>query len=302
MRIEALWHLHECTDVRKIRLAVLEFDEYAMSWWDNVVNIRHDNNMVPILTWHDMMAEMRHCFVPPNYTRSLYDKLTNLKQGLKPVDEYYQEMELIMQHAKVCVPPEQTMQRFLSGLTYQIRRIVCHHPYNDMAQLLHQAREAEASVAEEPRSSRPTTTRSRFSSWTSSAGHSTVSPRDSSSVGGSKAPTAAKIGTPAAKSVPQPAMSGSGSSTSTARNRDMVCHTCGGKGHFRRDCPNAKVMLLNKETNEYETGDDADPFDEEDHDPNDTFYGDPSNNPTLVCSQCVLQVAPSPDEQRCNLF
>jgi hypothetical protein len=113
--------------------------------------------------------------------------------------------------------------------------------------------------------------------------------------GGFKAPTAAK-------SVPQPAMSGSGSTTSTARNRDTACHTYGGKGHFRRDCPNAKVMLLNKETNEYETGDDADPFHEEDDDPNDTFYYDPSNNPTLVCSHRVLQVAPSPDEQRCNLF
>jgi hypothetical protein len=100
----------------------------------------------------------------------------------------------------------------------------------------------------------------------------------------------------------QPAMSGSGSTTSTAWNRDMACHTCGGKGHFRRDYPNAKVMLLNKETNEYENGDDADPFDEEDDDPNDTFYCDPSNNPTLVCSQRILQVARSPDEKCCNLF
>jgi hypothetical protein len=94
----------------------------------------------------------------------------------------------------------------------------------------------------------------------------------------------------------QPAMSGSGSTTFTTWNRDMVCHTCGGKGHFKRDCPNAKVMLLNQETNEYETGDDADPFDEEDDDLNDTFYCDPSTNPTLVCSQRILQVAPSPDE------
>jgi hypothetical protein len=100
----------------------------------------------------------------------------------------------------------------------------------------------------------------------------------------------------------QPAMSGSGSTSSTARNRDMASHTCGGKGHFKRDCPNAKVMLLNQETNEYETEDDADPFDGEDDDPNDTFYCDPLTNPTLVCSQRVLQVAPSPDEQRCNLF
>jgi hypothetical protein len=42
-------------------------------------------------------------------------------------------MELIMQHANVRKLAEQTMQRFLSGLTYQLCRIVRHHPYNDMA-------------------------------------------------------------------------------------------------------------------------------------------------------------------------
>jgi hypothetical protein len=106
MLIEALWHLHECTDDRKIHLAVLEFDEYAMSWWDNAVNLCRDNNMVPIITWRDLKAEMCHHFVPPNYTWSLYDKLTNLKHGLKPVDKYYQEMELIMQRAKAHEPVE----------------------------------------------------------------------------------------------------------------------------------------------------------------------------------------------------
>jgi hypothetical protein len=53
-----------------------------MSWWDNAVSLHRDNNMVPIVTWREMKAEMRHCFVLPNYTWSLYDKLTNLKQGL----------------------------------------------------------------------------------------------------------------------------------------------------------------------------------------------------------------------------
>jgi hypothetical protein len=60
-----------------------------MSLEDNVVSLRRDNNMVPILTWHDMKAKMRHCFVPHNYTRSHYVKFTNLKQGIKPVDDYY---------------------------------------------------------------------------------------------------------------------------------------------------------------------------------------------------------------------
>jgi hypothetical protein len=62
-----------------------------------------------------------------------------------------------------------------------------------------------------------------------------------------------------AKKPSQPAASVAGSSNSMPRNRDMNCHTCGGRGHFKKDCPNRKVMLINEETVEYETGDDADP-------------------------------------------
>jgi hypothetical protein len=57
----------------------------------------------------------------------------------------------------------------------------------------------------------------------------------------------------------------SGSSISTARNRDMNCHTCGGKGHFKRDCPNRKVMFIN-DNDKYEIGDGADPDAPEDDD------------------------------------
>jgi hypothetical protein len=52
---------------------------------------------------------------------------------------------------------------------------------------------------------------------------------------------------------------------STARNRDMNCHTCGGKGHFKRDCPNRKVMFIN-DNDKYEIGDGADPDAPEDDD------------------------------------
>jgi hypothetical protein len=50
MHIEALWRLHWCTDDRKIHLAISEFDEYAMSWWDNAISLRGDNNVIPIVT------------------------------------------------------------------------------------------------------------------------------------------------------------------------------------------------------------------------------------------------------------
>ncbi|KAK1692303.1 hypothetical protein QYE76_009000 [Lolium multiflorum] len=101
---------------------------------------------------------------------------------------------------------------------------------------------------------------------------------------------------------PVPAASGTSSNMSIARNRDMACHTCGGKGHFNRDCPNRKVMIIN-ENNEYETGDDVDPNapEEDDYD-SDGYDAFPSEAQTIVVLQRVLNVQSSASTQRCNLF
>jgi hypothetical protein len=96
-----------------------------------------------------------------------------------------------------------------------------------------------------------------------------------------------------AKKSSQPAASVAGSSNSTPRNRDMNCHTCGGRGHFKKDCPNRKVMLINEETAKYETRDDADP--ESDcwqEDENGSLDAYATHLPTIVCSPKVLSVSP----------
>ncbi|KAK1653153.1 hypothetical protein QYE76_070958 [Lolium multiflorum] len=82
----------------------------------------------------------------------------------------------------------------------------------------------------------------------------------------------------------------------------MLCHTCGGKGHFKRDCPNRKVMFIN-EDNEYETEDDVDPNapDDDDYD-TDGEDAYPSDARTIVVSRRALNVLPSASTQRYNLF
>jgi hypothetical protein len=126
LKVEKLWRLHEYTEERKVQLASSEFEVLALIWWDHVCNVRVIDRVPAIVTWRTMKEEMWHRFVPANYVRSLYDKLTNLKQGLKTVDEYFYEMEIIMQRAKVREPKDQTMQRFLARLSFQIRR--CNIP------------------------------------------------------------------------------------------------------------------------------------------------------------------------------
>ncbi|KAK1682626.1 hypothetical protein QYE76_043474 [Lolium multiflorum] len=262
LKIEKLWSLHpNYTEDRKIKLASSEFDGYALRWWDALVRNRQAD-------------------------------------GVKTVDEYYMEMEMLMQRSLGRESLEMTMQHFLNGLKYDVKGIVHHYSYTNMNQLLHHAREAESQLAEEAKVKGCATGAGRFTPRapppaapapsTRSAPYSTPPSKPGSNVSNPK------------KS--ESAASTSGSSMSTARNRDMVCHTCGGKGHFKRDCPNRKVMIIN-EDNEYETGDDVDPNapddDDYDIDGEDAY---PSDARTIVVSQRALNVLPSASTKRCNLF
>ncbi|KAK1665860.1 hypothetical protein QYE76_054019 [Lolium multiflorum] len=254
LKIEKLWSLHpHYSEDRKIKLASSEFDGYALRWWDSLVRNRDEDGAQPIRTWRAMKEAMTSRFVPTNYMRNIFDKLTLLRQGVKTVDEYYMEMEMLMQRGRVRESLEMTMQRFLNGLKYDVKGIVRHYTYTNMNQLLHHAREAESQLAEEAKVKGRATGAGRFTPRappiapapsTRSAPYSTPPSKPVSNVSNAK------------KS--ESAASTSGSGVSTTRNRDMLCHTCGGKGHFKRDCPNRKVMFIN-EDNEYETGDDADP-------------------------------------------
>ncbi|KAK1684689.1 hypothetical protein QYE76_045537 [Lolium multiflorum] len=290
LKIEKLWRLHDYTEDRKIKLASSEFDGYALRWWDGVTRTRQEDNELPVHTWREMKAIMQARFVPANYLRTIYDKLTLLRQDVKTDDKYFIEMEMLMQRGRGRESLQMTMQR--------IKGIVRHNSYTTMNELLHHAREAEAQLAEEAQIKGRATGAGRYT------------PRAPPSTPPVSSSRSAPYSTPSSKSVSnvsntkksEPVASTSGSSVSTARNRDMNYHTCGDKGHFKRDCPNRKVMIIN-EDNEYETGDDVDPYaPEDDGYDSDGVDAYPSDARTIVVSQRALNVLPSASTQRCNLF
>ncbi|KAK1607300.1 hypothetical protein QYE76_030973 [Lolium multiflorum] len=298
LKIEKLWSLHpHYSEDRKIKLASSEFDGYALRWWDSLVRNLDEDGAQPIRTWRAMKEAMTSRFVPTNYMRNIFDKLTLLRQGVKTVDEYYMEMEMLMQRGHVRESLEMTMQRFLNGLKYDVKGIVRHYTYTNMNQLLHHAREAESQLAEEAKVKGRATGAGRFTPRAPS-----TAPAPSTRSAPYSTPPSKPVSNVSNAKKSESAASTSGSSMSTARNRDMLCHTCGGKGHFKRDCPNRKVMFIN-EDNEYETGDDVDP-NAPDNDDYDTDGEDayPSDARTIVVSQRALNVLPSASTQRCNLF
>ncbi|KAK1613159.1 hypothetical protein QYE76_036832 [Lolium multiflorum] len=234
LKIEKLWSLHpHYTEERKVKLASSEFDGYALRWWDAFVRNRDEDGEQPIRTWYAMKEAMTSRFVPTNYLRNIYDKLTLLRQGVKTVDEYYMEMEMLMQRGRVRESLEMTMQR-LNGLKYDIKGIVRHYSYTNMNQLLHHAREAESQLANKDQRT-----------LQELAFHTTRGP-----IYGTGAFDALR---PYSTTPSKPVSNVSNTKKSEAAS------------HFKRDCPNRKVMIIN-EDNEYETGDDVDPNAPEDDD------------------------------------
>ena len=112
-------------------------------------------------SWTEMKREMRACFVPKYYKRDLFDKLQNLKQGNKSVEEYYKEMEQAMIRARVHEDEKQSMARFLSGLNKPIKCVVEFQTYNNVVELVHIAQKAERQLQDDARPSKTSTFGSR---------------------------------------------------------------------------------------------------------------------------------------------
>jgi hypothetical protein len=115
-KMEFVFDCHNYSETKKVKLAVIEFSEYAITWWDQLVTNRRRNRERPIDTWEEMKVVMRKRFVPSYYYRELYKKLQGLRQGSRSVEDYYKEMEIALIRANVEEDREATMAIFLHGL------------------------------------------------------------------------------------------------------------------------------------------------------------------------------------------
>jgi hypothetical protein len=100
-------------------------------------------------TWAEMKKVMRRHFVPSSYQRDLHNRLQNLRQGTKSVDDYYKEMELLLICSGVREDHHSKMARFFHGLNPEISGFVEMFPYNNLQDLVDQAMRTERKVQQE---------------------------------------------------------------------------------------------------------------------------------------------------------
>ncbi|KAF8080898.1 hypothetical protein N665_0917s0014 [Sinapis alba] len=238
-RMEYIFGYYNYSEAKKVALAAAQLTDNALSWWDREVAVA--GRLWRVTTWEEMRTKMRSRYIPSYYNRDLQKRFRKLVQGTKSVEEYFEEFEALKNRLDTQETEATLMAQFLDGLQDRITRKVERQPYVNFNDLLHFAIQAEQHIKRKTLA----TNRSR-TTWTQPVqkGYDKGKSIEVENRFKKNPPEASKAVKPD-QGKPQ-----------TQRSRDISCFKCQGKGHYARDCPNQRVMML-KDDGEYESHDEA---------------------------------------------
>ncbi|XP_042027216.1 uncharacterized protein LOC121774397 [Salvia splendens] len=253
-------------------------------------------------SWAELCELMRTTFVPKSYFLRLRGEFQDLKQGTKSVMEYYYELLSLMSKVWVEEREEATQDRFIHGLNINLKHKV------QVEALRGISLDEVIGFADtfERQSKELVSSRAK---WASSQTGGTGTSKWSAP--GKKVENMANPNTqgrPIAKALPgtQPIKA-----IAPMEDKKVQCFKCKGYGHYARECPNQRVMVIGQDGSVYseEDEEDGEGVGTKEVSPDtDIAFSSGEEEDTPLRAMVVLRmlnVQPNLEEhkeQRCNIF
>ncbi|KAL4323902.1 hypothetical protein GQ457_11G026200 [Hibiscus cannabinus] len=203
-KVEHIFECYNYSEQKKVRFAAMEFVDYALIWWDQ------------------LLLSRRHTGEGPG-----------LKQGNRSVEDYFKEMEMAMMRANIEGDREATMTHFLNGLNTDIANVVELQHYIELDEMVHMAIKVQRQQRRKSSNRGNTPFKSSSNSLYTpnlSRKQAPLQIREEAESSKSKPPVADNG---RGKQVVMQECS-----------RDIQCFKCLGRGHVASQCPNRRIVLL----------------------------------------------------------
>ncbi|GKB44092.1 reverse transcriptase domain-containing protein [Tanacetum coccineum] len=118
--VEEVFEFKEVPENKRVSLIATKLRGRASAWWQQLKLTRERVGKPRITSWQKMKKCMRANFIPHNYQRQMYQRLQNLKQGSKSVEDYTTEFYQLIARNDIQETEDQFVSRYIGGLRVQI--------------------------------------------------------------------------------------------------------------------------------------------------------------------------------------
>ncbi|KAD4983107.1 hypothetical protein E3N88_19778 [Mikania micrantha] len=277
--VEEVFEFKEVPENKRVALIATRLRGRASAWWQQLKLTRNRLGKSRIATWGKMKKCLRSNFLPHNYQRLMYQRLQNLKQGTKSVDDYTTEFYQLIARNDIQEPEEQLVARYIGGLRVQIMDFV--NLFDPLT--IPEAHQRALAFERQNRrggglmSSAPT-----GGSSVPAGGAPRVAPNQQKSGGNNMGPSTFK-----------------GASSSSG----FKCFNCGETGHCQSECKRAgkRNMFVESDDEQYEEHEETPVYDEEPEYEEEIVTGDVGVS-LVVRRSCYAPKADGDDWLKHNIF
>ncbi|GJX32580.1 putative nucleotidyltransferase, ribonuclease H [Tanacetum coccineum] len=118
--VEEVFEFKEVPENKRVSLIATKLRGRASAWWKQLKLTKERVGKPRIMSWQKIKKCMKDNFIPHNYQRQMYQRLQNLKQGSKSIEDYTTEFYQFIARNDIQETEDQLVSRYIGGLRVQI--------------------------------------------------------------------------------------------------------------------------------------------------------------------------------------